>query len=369
MVTEVVFAKPKQIDVASRQLPEPESDQVFVSTRLSAISAGTELMIYRGEAPQGQELDATLPALSGTFGFPLRYGYSAVGEVMSAGSEVDPSLIGRRVFGFQPHASHFVAKPEDLILLPDQIPDERALFIPNLESALNFAHDGAPLVGEEVLIVGQGVVGLLTTALLSEMRLGDLRTVDPIESRRKASIDAGANRSFSPSEFETSVDSADLSIELSGTASGLALAISGTGFSGRVVLGSWYRDKPLELQLGEAFHRSRIELISSQVSTINPQLSGRWDKPRRMSAALHLLEAIEPEQWITHQFEVSAAAEAYRLLDERHEEALQVVLTYGDADPHPHRLRERLDADRAQSGLPVGRVQVRARDRTDSRDG
>jgi len=57
-------------------------------------------------------------------------------------------------------------------------------------------------------------------------------------------------------------------------------------YSGRVVIGSWYGSKPVQLDLGGAFHRSRIRLISSQVSSLAPELSGRWDKSRRFERGL-----------------------------------------------------------------------------------
>ena len=120
----------------------------------------------------------------------------------------------------------------------------------------------------------------------------------------------------------------DLVFELSGNPSALDNALALTGFSGRVVIGSWYGEKKTEVSLGRAFHRSRIKLISSQVSTIAPELSGRWDKARRFDVAWKALERIKPDKWITHQFPIERAAEAYQLLDENPQETIQVLITY-----------------------------------------
>ena len=79
---------------------------------------------------------------------------------------------------------------------------------------------------------------------------------------------------------------ADLCFELSGAPSALNTAISLTGFDGRIMIGSWYGQKQSGLDLGGRFHRSRIRLISSQVSTIAPELTGRWDKDRRFESIL-----------------------------------------------------------------------------------
>ena len=101
-----------------------------------------------------------------------------------------------------------------------------------------------------------------------------------------------------------------------------------TGFDGRVVIGSWYGDRPAHLRLGGPFHRSRMRLISSQVSTIAPRFARRWSQARRREVAWRMLAETDPARLITHRFPVSRADEAYDLLDRRPQEAVQVMLTY-----------------------------------------
>lgn len=329
------FLSPQRVEVCQEEIPRLEAGQVLVQTRLSAISAGTEMLIYRGEFPPGMALDASLPALQGEFRYPLTYGYACVGEVVEVGAEVEGTWRGRWVFAFQPHASHFVAAPETLLPLPEGLPLERACFLPNLETAINLVQDAAPLLGERVLLFGQGMVGLLTAALLARFPLAALVTVDRFPLRRQASLRLGASVALDPADphFQAEVRpwlpaGADLTLELSGSPDALNDALALTGFSGRVVLGSWYGTKPMALQLGGEFHRRRIRLLASQVSTIAPELSGRWDKGRRFALAWDWLARLRPEEWISHRFPIEQAGAAYRLLDEQPEQALQVVLTY-----------------------------------------
>jgi threonine dehydrogenase-like Zn-dependent dehydrogenase len=101
-----------------------------------------------------------------------------------------------------------------------------------------------------------------------------------------------------------------------------------TTFSGRIVIGSWYGEKRAEVDLGGAFHRSRIKLISSQVSTIAPELSGRWDKSRRFEVAWEALKRIQPQKWITHRFPIEEADQAYELLDKNPQETIQILFEY-----------------------------------------
>lgn len=329
------FLAPRRVEVCQEEICSLGTGQVLVQTRLSAISAGTEMLIYRGEFPPGMALDASLPALQGEFRYPFTYGYACVGEVVEIGAGVDATWRGRWVFAFQPHASHFVAAPETLLPLPDGLPPERACFLPNLETAINLVQDAAPLLGERVLLFGQGVVGLLTAALLARFPLAALVTVDRYPLRRQVSLALGVSASLDPTDAYFHAEArgwlpagADLTLELSGSPDALNDALTLTGFSGRVILGSWYGTKPMALQLGGEFHRRRIRLLASQVSTIAPELSGRWDKSRRFALAWDWLTRLRPEGWITHRFPIEQAETAYHLLDERPEQALQVVLTY-----------------------------------------
>jgi threonine dehydrogenase-like Zn-dependent dehydrogenase len=82
------------------------------------------------------------------------------------GAKVDREWLGRSVFSFQPHATHFAVLPAEVLPLPANLSPQQAAFLPTMETAVNFLLDGAPLLNETVVVLGQGVVGLLTTALL-----------------------------------------------------------------------------------------------------------------------------------------------------------------------------------------------------------
>ena len=130
-------------------------------------------------------------------------------------------------------------------------------------------------------------------------------------------------------QAEQGAPGADLSYELSGNPLALDQAIAVTGFNGRVVIGSWYGQKHADLNLGGRFHRSRIRLISSQVSTVAPEWSGRWNKSRRLHVAWEMLQSLRPVHLITHRFPLEQASQAYALLDQHPQEAIQVLFTYG----------------------------------------
>jgi 2-desacetyl-2-hydroxyethyl bacteriochlorophyllide A dehydrogenase len=331
----VYFIGPHQAELREESLPAPAPGQMLVQTTVSAISSGTEMLIYRGQFPGGVSLDASIPALKGDFHFPLSYGYAAVGRVTDLGEGVPEAWLGRPVFSFQPHTSHFLATPETVFLCPEGLPAESACFLPGMETAVNFVQDGAPLLGENAMVFGQGIIGLLTAALLREFPLQSLVTADRYPRRREASQALGVTACLDPATpdfrgtlFTLLPAGADLTFELSGAPAVLNDAIAATMFSGRVVIGSWYGDKTASIDLGGTFHRSRIRLISSQVSSLAPELSGRWDKSRRFEVAWRALQRIQPQKWITQRFAHENAAEAYELLDHSPLETIQVILEY-----------------------------------------
>jgi len=328
----VYFDAPQCITVKQETVLPPGPEQILVQSVVSAISSGTEMLIYRGQVSQDLVLDETISDLGGTFEFPFKYGYALVGQVIKIGDAVSPRWQDQLVFAFHPHESHFVTTPNNVLPLPDALSPEDAVFLPNMETAINLVMDGNPLIGEQVVVFGQGVIGLLTTALLARFPLEKLVAVDSFDNRRAAAQTLGANLSLAPFSqpddyFQEHCDGADLIFEMSGNPAALDQAISVAGYDGRIVVGSWYGTKKTNLDLGSKFHRHRIRLISSQVSTIAPKLRGRWTKSRRIQLAWRLLQKIRPTHLITHRFHISQAAQAYQLLDQTPEQAIQVVLT------------------------------------------
>ena len=330
------FTAPRSTAIRSRSV-EMGPEEVLVSTDYSAISAGTEMLLYRDEVPADLPADATIETLSDDLSYPIRYGYAAVGRVQETGAAVEEEeWEDTRVFAFNPHESRFVADPATLVTVPEDVSPAEMTLLPTLETATSLVLDGRPRIGERVVVFGAGVVGLLTIALLSRFPLERLVAVEPIDARRKRALAFGADEAVSPDDVPSlfgaeDVDDpsgADLLYELSGRPAALDDALDATGYDSRVIVGSWYGTKPVRLDLGTEFHRNRVSLASSQVSTLAPETTGRFSKDRRLDVALDRLRGIDVASLITHRIPFADAPDAYRLLDESPETAVQVLLTY-----------------------------------------
>ncbi len=338
----LIFSAPRHVQVRPEPLAPMAADQVRVKAALSAISQGSELLVYRGEVPPGLQIDESIATLPGSFRYPFKYGYAVVGSVVDQGEAVPTDWVGKTVFAFHPHQNLIVIHPDQLLEVPAGIPAEDAVFLPNMETAVNLLMDGRPVIGEKVVVFGQGVVGLLTSALLLQIPLARIITLDRFANRREASIALGVHASLDPAteDFQDHVRlqlgdlgppaAADLVYELSGDPAVLEDAIAVSGFEARIVVGSWYGTRRALVDLGGDFHRRRIRIISSQVSTLASHYRGRWSKDRRIQVAWEMIRRIRPSHFITQRLPFADAARAYELLDRSPDQAIQLVLTYGN---------------------------------------
>src|SRR5215211_4109211 len=326
------FTAPRTAEFRRETVPPPGPGEVRVETIASAVSAGTEMLVYRGEVPQDLRLD--LPTLVGNYAFPIKYGYAAAGHVLDTGSGVDHLSPGDPVFVHHPHQDVFLVPARTAVRLPDDLDPELGVFAANLETALNVVHDTPLRLGETALIFGQGVVGLLVALLLKLAGAGQVLVVDPLEERRRRAVAAGMDGAFGPEDLKerltelTDGRGADVAVETSGSGAALQSAIDTVATEGTIVVASWYGSKSVTLALGGNFHRGRVRLRSSQVGRSNPELAPRWNRARRMDTVLGLLGRLELGELITHRIPFESAPEAYTLLDERPAEALQVIFTY-----------------------------------------
>ncbi len=314
-------------------MPPPGPGEVRVKTVASAVSAGTEMLVYRGEVAQDLPLD--LPTLRGAYAFPIKFGYAASGRVLDAGPGVERLSSGDPVFVHHPHQEVFVVPARMPVRLPDDLDPLLGVFVANLETALNVVHDTPLRLGETALVLGGGVVGLLVARLLKLSGAATVLVVDPLQRRRELALSMGADGAFGPEGVNgrvmevTGGRGADVAVEASGSGAGLRVAIGAVATEGTVVVASWYGTRPVALDLGGHFHRGRVRLRSSQVGRLNPELEPRWDRGRRTETVLWLLGRLDLGDLISHRIPFDRAPEAYRLLDERPGEAVQIIFTYG----------------------------------------
>lgn len=259
----------------------PGPDDVVVATRFSGISRGTEALVFHGRVPPSERERMRAPLQVGDFPFPVKYGYAAVGEVVSGPS----GLVGQTVFLLHPHQDRFAAPGAMAVPLPDGVPAGRAVLGANMETALNIVWDAGILPGDRVAVVGAGVVGGLAGWLAARVPATDVTLVDVNPGRAALAARLGCRFALpgaAPAER-------DVVIHASATAAGLSTALALAGMEATVVEASWYGDRPVAVGLGGSFHSRRLRLLSSQVGGLPAGRRARWTHRRRLETALGLL--------------------------------------------------------------------------------
>ena len=268
-------------EIRVQQLRSPAPSELLIRTSRSAISRGTESLVFRGEVPQSEWRRMRCPFQEGEFPGPVKYGYSAVGIVEDGPDEV----LGRRVFCLHPHQDRFIVPTAAVADLPDTVPDRRATLAANMETAVNGLWDGMPGPGDRIAVVGAGVVGALVAALAARLPGAEVELID-IDPSRAALATAFGCHFAGPQQ---ACGEADLVVHASGAADGLATALAVAGFEATVVEMSWYGTRVVPLALGGAFHSRRLSLRSSQVGAVPSGRRERWSHRRRLTLALSLL--------------------------------------------------------------------------------
>ena len=261
-------------EIRAETLPSRGED-LLVRTLASGISRGTEAIVFAGRVPASQYDAMRAPMMDGAFPFPVKYGYACVGTTPE----------GERVFVLHPHQDQFRAPAEMCIPVPDPVRTARAVLAANMETALNIVWDAAPIAGERMLVVGAGVVGLLTAALLARLPAARVAVVDVDPARAPIAEKLGCTFAVP----EAAPDDQELIVHASGSEAGLRLALASAAFEARIVEASWFADHLPALPLGEALHSRRLRLISSQVGSIATPMRGRRTHRDRLAMALGLL--------------------------------------------------------------------------------
>ncbi|MBA3624252.1 MAG: zinc-binding alcohol dehydrogenase [Methylibium sp.] len=272
---------PGGAEIRREPLHAPGPDEVQVRTLHSAVSRGTELLVWRGEVPASEYGRMRAPFQAGDFPGPVKYGYNSVG-VVEAGP---PELLGRRVFCLYPHQTRYTVLVEAVHLLPDDVPPARAVLAANMETAINALWDASPRIGDRIAVVGAGVVGLLVAWLVARVPGCEVQVIDTRPARRVIADALGVGFALP----EAAAPEADLVIHASASAAGLATALRLAAFEATVLELSWYGRRPVEVALGEAFHARRLTLKSSQVGHVAGAQRSRWTHRRRLGLALSLL--------------------------------------------------------------------------------
>jgi hypothetical protein len=267
-------------EIRHERLPPIAAGHVRVRTLYSAISRGTEALIAAGRVPEGEYERMRAPFMGGSFPFPVKYGYAAVG-VVEAGSE---ALVGRNVFALHPHQTKFDLPAEAVVPLPADVPLSRAVLAANVETALNATWDAAPGPSGGIAVVGAGVVGALVGFLCAQIKGVEVTLID-IDPARETLARALGLKFATPAAAPADCN---FVFHCSASAEGLTTALNIAADEATIIELSWYGAGTVAVPLGGAFHSRRLKIISSQVGKVAPARRAAFTHRQRLEAAIKL---------------------------------------------------------------------------------
>jgi 2-desacetyl-2-hydroxyethyl bacteriochlorophyllide A dehydrogenase len=295
------------------------SSQILIQTMYSLVSMGTERLVSRGMVPAELWDSMMVPHMSGSFSFPVKYGYSLVGKVVGGPDE----WLNKHVHLMNPHQDFVVVSPEDVSVIPEEVGPQRAVLVGLMETACNAVWDSGISVGDTVLVSGFGIVGALIASVASKIPGVQLYVNEPNELRRQLAQSMG----FVLFQ-ETSGVKVDIAFNASAKGAGLQFCINKTGSEGTIVEVSWYGTETVELNLGAGFHIGRQRIISSQVSQVPGAKGPRWTKKRRKDVVFELLKDPVYDRLLTCRVPFSDAPAAFDAIRKGNPDDICITFTY-----------------------------------------
>ncbi|HWR00644.1 MAG TPA: chlorophyll synthesis pathway protein BchC [Chlorobaculum sp.] len=258
----IVFSGVRQIELREVTLKPVSSTDVMVETWWSSISTGTEKMALNGLIP------------SPPFIFPFIPGYETVGRIIEAGDHVNQGLIGKFAyvagsFGYEDvnaafgGASQFIVCPVESITVLDDLDNPQCgIALPLGATALHIV-DLAEVRDKNVLVLGQGAVGILAAELSKLMGANLVAVTEPHQNRLDISTaDIRVNPDLQDVSAALAGYEFDVLIDSTGIMTAIETGLRFVRFHGKVIFGGYYQR--MNIDYSQAFEKELTFIATRQ---------------------------------------------------------------------------------------------------------
>jgi threonine dehydrogenase-like Zn-dependent dehydrogenase len=333
MPRRLVAVAPGKAALVDYEEAEVGPDQVKVKVQYASPKHGTEVSFFRGEDPFVADLfdeDWRLflqrepGGREAENGEGPALGNQWVGVVVEKGDHVGRFRVGDRVCGYGSIRETQILDVADnpfLLEVPDTMPWKSALCFDPAQFALGGIRDGHVRLGDRVAIFGLGAIGAIAAQMAKVAGAAYVAVIDPIEKRRRAAIDSGADAAFDPLHEDVGLElkkatgraGVDVAVETSGNEQALQQALRGLAYGGSIAFVGWARAFSGTLDLGKEAHFNNAVRIFSRASSEPNRDHPRWDRRRIASSCWSMLAsgAIDCEKIIAPVVSFDEAPDAY----------------------------------------------------------
>jgi predicted dehydrogenase/threonine dehydrogenase-like Zn-dependent dehydrogenase len=357
-------------EVAEIPAPVCGPGQVLISNRASVISAGTErstielarqsLVEKARQRPdhvrrvleklKQEGFANTLRQVRARLDQPMPLGYSSAGVVIDVGEGVREFKIGDRVVSNGSHAGVVTVGKNLVARIPDEVPFEHAAYGVIASIALQGVRLAGVGIGDVVVVVGLGLIGQITVALLKSAGCRVIGTdIDPnkyeLAQRMGAEFVGGSKHVHEILSQISPSGGADAVLITASTASNAPLELAAelsrdkgkvvaVGAVGLEVPRREFYHKELELIVSRSYGPGRYDSNYEESGHDYPISYVRWTEQRNIQAVLDQMAAgrLPVEYLTTHRYSINDAADAYSMIEGEGEAYLGIVLTYPESD-------------------------------------
>jgi predicted dehydrogenase/threonine dehydrogenase-like Zn-dependent dehydrogenase len=355
-------------------VPTPREGQALVKVSASLVSAGTERMVvefaeksYLGKARSRPDLvkqtldkakrEGVMPTVQAVFNRldqPMALGYSTAGTIVALGKNMQGFKVGQRVAcaggGYATHAEYNVVPRNLLTPLPKNVDFESAAFTTLGAIALHGFRLAEPQLGENVAIIGLGLLGLMTIQFAAAAGCNVLG-IDLDPKRIKLAEGLGlkavtrpqaesASQAFTANHgFDSIIICADTSsndpVELAGVIARDCAKVVATGAVGLNFPRKVYYEKEISFINSRSYGPGRYDSNYEENGNDYPIGYVRWTEGRNFHAVVDLMSSrkLKVESLISHRFPIEEGEKAYEVITGKKKEAfLGVLLTYGEKE-------------------------------------
>lgn len=330
----VVFPEPRKVVIEDRDLQPLEPDDVLIKTRRTMISTGTELTILSGDFPQ-DSLWATRWAK-----YPAVPGYSNVGEIKEVGTDVDKSIVGKRVASCGKHSMYNVVPSNSITLLEDEsITDEEAVFFTISAIVMNGVRKSHVSFGESAVVFGMGLLGQFAARFCRLCGAQPVIAVDVAETRLQLVPDDHAIEKVNPKQQDVAkaVESAtkgrmaDVGFEVTGKPGLIPAEIATLRKQGRFIILSSPNGKT-QFDFSDLCSYPAYTIIGTHTLS-HPLMEtpdNQWTFQRNTELFLDLLsrKQLKLKSLITHREPFEKAPDIFMTLLNDRSQAMGVILEW-----------------------------------------
>jgi predicted dehydrogenase len=353
-------------------VPTPRDGQALVKVSASLVSAGTERMVVEfaekslvGKARSRPDLvkqvlekakrEGIAPTVQAAFNRldqPMALGYSSAGTIVALGKNMQGFKVGQRVAcaggGYATHAEYNIVPKNLLTPLPKNVDFESAAFTTLGAIALHGFRLAEPQLGENIAVIGLGLLGLLTIQLADAAGCNVLGIdLDPkrvklasslgLQAVTRQNAESSAQAFIANRGFDVVIICADTSsndpIELAGVIARDRARVVATGAVGLNIPRKIYYEKEISFINSRSYGPGRYDSNYEENGVDYPLGYVRWTEGRNFQAVVDLMSSgkLKVVPLISHRFPIEEGVKAYEVITGKKKESfLGVLLTYSE---------------------------------------